>query len=185
MPNIMLTPNGYKSFILDLRSRFAGRPQGNVEYDFLANGGVIKSFRFRTNDEYICAVKNSAGAAWRPITEHEGHYSHMGKPNVPLGLEAIKTAFNADFSLPYSIAKKPNEIGEEKGWHKQLIIIIAFTSEAARSDTVYRQCQLAIHGHAELVYSNIWRYINTYSDTRVRNGLAANVFRALGDEDYR
>ena len=155
------------------RSRCAGRPAGTIEYSYTTAAEVIKSFRFRTNDEYLIAVKNSAADVWRPISQYEGHYSHMaGSPN-PINTPAIVTAFNTNFTQNYS------------DWSGKLRIICLFTAEAARSNAVYRPCQLAIHGHRSLVYNDIWRYINGYGAARTAYGLDANTFRALENEDYR
>ncbi|MCU6502443.1 hypothetical protein LPN04_32060 [Rugamonas sp. A1-17] len=179
MPDILLTPNGYKAFITHLRQQFAGRPNGTVEYNYMTTGGVRKSFRFRTNDEYITAVKNSAAAQWQILTPYQEHYSHMASPTVPVGLDAIETALSADFSQPFE-----THVAGADSWNAKLKIICAFTSEAARSNPVYRACQLAVHRHANIVYNEIWPFINTYDNTRTANGIAANVFRPLESDDY-
>jgi hypothetical protein len=183
MPDILLTPTGYKAFIVHMRRQFATRPVGIVEYDYVTAGNVTKSFRFNTNDEYLVAVKNSATAAWRPLTPYEQHYAHMKTRPSAINRQAIETAFSADFSQPYRNVDQAT--GVDSGWSGELRLICAVTSEAARSNAVYRPCQLAVHGHAPFMYSDIWRFINGYGAARTANGLGANVFRPLDTEDYR
>ena len=173
MPEVFLSPTGYKKFIIAFRNACHGRPVGTVEYTYTHTNGTDTSvFRFNTENEYLVGVKYKNNA-WRVITDNEGHYSHMGTKPKKVTRQAVVSAMETDFTQPIST------------WKSKLFTVICVTAESARSEVVYRDCQLAMHTGGELNYTKLWPYINSYGKNRINEGIGGKVFQPLKDSQYR
>jgi hypothetical protein len=176
---IQLTVHDYRGFIQKFRAAMgvgasvrtgSAPPPATVE---VATVGAV--YRYQRSNLYLTHGRAAGFSAFQALAEH---YAHMDT-DIELNVGAITNALNA---APGNARTRP--------------IIIAITSEAARSQVVYQVIQRVLHSNLEVAWSElqplfgVWGYFTV--DQTQRSGRREGyhhkskppAFGPLGVRDY-
>ncbi|WP_420468213.1 hypothetical protein [Panacagrimonas sp.] len=165
---IELKLTGYKTFVKEFRNALGVGVPANRGGDVVDVNCAPNSFRYKVSDLYLTHMKTGA-ADWREITRH--NYSQMGiEDEFVIGGSRIVSAF--DVALPSGT---------------DLVMVILATSEAARSQLVYRIVQQMLQDpRRKLTWGQIkplliGSWIFNISENHKRRPIH---YGALGTSDY-
>lgn len=125
MPLLTLEMGNYRNFIRTFRSwtgMYNGAvPGGDTHFDVRLAGLTAPTFTYRAANMYMEAVNDHQ--------LQQVNYAHLGPPDILTGN-----------SIDDALRSATHDAG------RKLCMVIAFTSEAARSQVVYRAMQYLIQG---------------------------------------